>query len=1033
MSIPDWKSLDVLQRNREKSRSYFIPYPNESSALSYERGNSDRFKLLNGKWKFNYAENPETAPADFYKEDYDTSNWDLIEVPHHWQLQGYDKPHYTNVNYPFPVDPPHVPTENPTGSYQRDFYIPEDWQEEEIYLGFEGVDNCFHLWVNGVEVGFSKGSRVPAEFNITKLIHPGENRLAVRVYKWSDSTYIEDQDMWWLSGIFRDVYLIARPNVHIRDIFIRTDLDENYENALLKMDVEVSGEIAGDQKVEYQLLDHLKKPVEEIAGREALSTDGLLTIEAPVTNPKKWSAESPYLYHVLLKLTDEKGNISEVIAQKVGFRSVELKGGLVLINGEAIKFKGVNRHDNHPDFGRAVPYENMVEDIKLIKQGNFNAVRSAHYPNESRFYDICDEIGLYVIDEADLETHGFETIGDINRLSNDPEWQAAYVDRMERMVDRDKNHPSIVIWSLGNESGNGINQEAMANWAMERDPTRLIHHEGESREHFRAGEHDKDSVFSHVNATMYTDIPILDKIGEYTHLTRPHILSEYAHAMGNGPGSLKEYWETFYKHKRLQGGFVWEWADHGLRQFTENGEAYFAYGGDFGDQPNDYNFVIDGLVSPDRTPSPGYYEHKKAVEPVKVEAADLKAGKITVTNRYDFIPLDHLTLAWNIEANGQIIQSGKYSLDGIKEGTSEELTIPYELPERLEPNTDYWLNIAFLLAEDTNWAKAGFEVAWAQFELPQKRSEQIFHSKVHPISVKEDSSLTIEGVNFEIAFNKVTGQMEAWKYEGEDLIKGGPKLEFWRAMTNNDHRSAGMWKQHGVHWLQHRIDKVEWQLAEDKKSVTVEVQGRIAPPMIAWGIEVKQSYKISGNGEVSVSVNGKPTDNAPETLPRIGLGLTLPEKLDQVTWYGRGTGESYADTKIANRFGVYRKTVDELFTNYIFPQENGNRTDTKWAAITNKRGAGIFVSGSENFDFSAHHYTVENLDEAQHTYELEKKEEVYLHLDYKQHGIGSASCGPDVQEEYKLKTEDFTFDFHLVPFSDGPVSAVELGKRSLGE
>lgn len=1039
MNLEDLQSIDILQRNRVKSRSYFIPFSDIDKALTYERGNSERFQLLNGVWKFNYADNPYEAPANFYEKDYDVRDWDDVEVPHHWQLQGYDKPHYTNVNYPFPVDPPHVPTENPTGSYQREFYVPTDWTEEQVYIRFEGVDNCFHLWINGEEVGFSKGSRIPAEFNISKYLQSGKNTLAVRVYKWSDSTYIEDQDMWWLSGIFRDVYLISRPNIHVRDTFIHTDLDEKYENATLKIDVELEDILgkSGDKlKIAYRLLDAQKNEVSNATGSVDLNGREHITIEIPMINPEKWTAENPYLYHLLILLMDEDEKIIEAIPHKVGFRSVELKDGVILINGVAIKFKGVNRHDTHPDFGRAVPLEHMAKDIKLMKQGNINAVRSAHYPNEPRFYDLCDEYGLYVVNEADVETHGFETIGNVDQLSDDPAWEDAYVDRMERMVERDKNHPSIVMWSLGNESGSGVNHEAMANWAREKDPSRLIHHEGENRKHFRAGELEKEPIISDINATMYGSIELLEKLGEMKSLTKPHILSEYAHAMGNGPGSLKEYWETFYKYRRLQGGFVWEWADHGIRQHTADGKEHFAYGGDFGDKPNDYNFVIDGLVMPDRTPSPGYFEHKKAVEPVKVSAIDLETGKINIENRYDFISLDHLTVSWSLEADGEVMQTGTIPLEEMGAGLTREVTIPYTLPERLVENTDYWLNIQFRLATETNWTEIGHEIAWAQFELPQKAklSDDPGTKAVNPLAVETDATfIRVQGANFDISFNKITGQIGSWKYNGLSLLHTGPKLEFWRAMIDNDHRSANEWKRHGVHWLQHRTDQVDWQLSEDQSVVIVKVIQKIAPPMIAWGINVEITYTICGSGKVGVDINGKPTDNAPRTLPRLGLGMALPKNLDRVSWYGKGPGESYADSDMANRVGIYNKTVDQLYTEYVYPQENGNRSDVRWTAFTNLRGMGLFVSGSPEFNFSAHHYSVEDFDKAQHIYELEKKEEIFVHLDHKQHGLGSASCGPDVLSEYELKTEDFHFNLQLTPFSNDEISPVELGKRGKWE
>lgn len=1024
MTFKDLQNSNVLQKNRTESRSYFIPFSSEENALTYERGRSDRFKLLNGMWKFHFAENPYEAPADFHKESFDISGWDNVQVPHHWQMQGYDRPHYTNVNYPFPVDPPNVLTDNPTGSYRREFHVPETWTGEQIFVRFEGVDNSFHLWVNGEAVGYNEGSRIPAEFNITDHIRSGTNTLAVRVYKWSKSSYIEDQDMWWLSGIFRDVYLLTRPNVHIRDTFIRTVLDQDYHDAELEMDVDLTNKTdqsADGLQIKYRLLDGQMNDV--ISGSKkdiSVNDQSKLTISVPVENPRKWSAEDPYLHHVVICLKDGQGRVIETLAHKVGFRSVELKNGLVLVNGVAVMFKGVNRHDNHPELGRAVTLEDMRKDIILMKQGNVNAVRTAHYPNDPQFYDLCDEYGLYVIDEADLETHGFEVIGNIHQLSDDSEWEAAYVDRMERMVERDKNHPSIVMWSLGNESGYGVNHNAMYDWTHQRDVTRLVHYEGECRViPYSEDNSTKEPRSSDIFSSMYTNIANLEKIGDRSDYTKPHIICEYAHAMGNGPGAFKEYWETFYEYDRLQGGFVWEWADHGIRKQTADGAKYFGYGGDFGDEPNDYNFVLDGLVMPDRTPSPGYFEHKKVIEPVKVHEFDLKAGRISIENRHDFISLDHLKLAWNVEVDGVIIQNGTLPLEDIGPGSSRELTIPYQLPEKLVPGADYWLNVQFTLAADANWANTGHEVAWAQFELPQKSKVDCVKSNdmaLAGLEMKEsDRRIYVGGADFELVFDTITGQMESWYHEGLSMIDTGPKLQFWRAMTDNDHRSARIWKQHGVHWLVERTDSVSWDVSDDRTKATVQVVKRVAPPILAWGIDVELTYSIYGDGDVYVDVAGVPSGDAPETLPRIGLEMTIPKTIDHVKWYGRGPGESYIDTKEANRFGVYDKRVDELMTNYVYPQENGNRTDVGWASFTNMHGMGLLTSGTNNF--SAHRYSVEDFDRAQHTHELTEKDEVHVHLDYQQHGIGSASCGPDVLPKYELRTDNFNFSIRLKPFS----------------
>ncbi|KGM45967.1 beta-galactosidase subunit alpha [Neobacillus niacini] len=1048
----DWENITVLQKGRLPERAYFLSFSDESSALTYDRGNSQGFKLLNGKWKFHYAENPALAPENFYQDYFDVSDWDELVVPSHWQLNGYGKPHYTNVVYPFSVNPPYVPTENPTGSYRRNFYIPALWLQEKIILHFEGVDSAFHVWVNGQEVGYSQGSRIPAEFDITPYIHEGENTLAVRVYQWSDGTYLEDQDMWWLSGIFRDVYLVAKPRVHIQDFFVTTNLDEQYQHATLSINTVIengTSQVVENYQLEYRLLNQDGAFVTGNSQEVHLPSNQLISvnIDIPVENPEKWSAEHPYLYHLLIALKDAAGNRIEVIPNKTGFRSIELKDGVLLINGEAIKFKGVNRHDSHPDLGRAVPLEAMEKDVILMKQHNINAVRTAHYPNDPRFYDLCDVYGLYVIDEADLETHGFEHSGnallgnnpdwvkansDRGKLSDDPEWEEAYIDRAKRMVARDKNHPSVIMWSLGNESGFGCNHEAMGKWIKENDPTRLVHYEGEVRSIMMQDDDNpkRDPAVSDVHTTMYTSIEIMEQLGQRTDLNKPHILCEYIHAMGNGPGGIKEYWDLFYQYKRLQGGFVWEWCDHGIRQFTEEGEEYYAYGGDFGDKPNDYNFVVDGLVMPDRTPSPGLIEFKKVIEPVHVEAVDLKTGNVQIRNRYDFISLAHLNLSWSIEADGKIIDQGVRPAPDVAPGETMTLTIPYKLPELIQPDTDYWLNLQFTLGADTLWAKTGHEIAWAQFELPVTSSveREVADSLHQNLDCQEwNNKLLVQGEEFQVEFDLVYGKLNSWSYRGVNLLEEGPKLQLWRALIDNDHRSAADWKRYGLHWLQHRVNSVEWQqTAGDKVVITSSV--RIAPPILAWGINVTYTYTIHSNGELSIDVKGSPEGKGPETYPRLGLQMKLPVALDAVSWYGRGPGEAYSDSREANRVGVYAKKVEELYTPYIFPQENGNRHEVRWVSLTNAGGIGFVAAGEPMLDFSAHYYTTENMDQAQHTYDLIKQDFITLNLDHQQHGLGSASCGPDVTEPYRLKHQEFQFAVQFMPFSIDENSQVEISK-----
>ncbi|MDR4889961.1 glycoside hydrolase family 2 TIM barrel-domain containing protein [Fredinandcohnia sp. QZ13] len=1045
--LKDYENQNVLQKNRINDRSYFMSYQNLEDALSFERGRAPGFILLNGMWKFHYAETPEHAPETFYKNDFDASNWDDLQVPSSWQLHGYGKPHYTNVQYPFPVDPPYVPTENPTGSYRRDFYVTDEMLKGLVFLRFEGVDSAFHVWINGQFVGYSQGSRLPSEFDVTSFVQEGMNTIAVRVYQWSDGSYIEDQDMWWLSGIFRDVYLLAKPKVYTHDFFVKTNLDSEFKDAELQIETVIHSQSASSKEYELdiQFFDADYREIKEAQREVKVQLGGAVKVKLDtsilVTNPHKWTAETPYLYYLVMTLKDDQGNIIEVIPSKVGFRQVELKNGLIQVNGVPVLFKGVNRHDHHPDLGRAVPLDWMIKDIKLMKQHNINAVRTAHYPNDPRFYDLCDEYGLYVIDETDIECHGFDRIGKPHQLSQDPEWKDAYVDRMKRMVERDKNHPSIIIWSLGNESGFGQNHIEMAEWVKQKDPTRLVHYEGETR--FIMTQENNNPTRLHEAAdmfsTMYTPHAIMEQLGKRTDLAQPHILCEFAHAMGNGPGGFKEYFDLFYKYERLQGGFVWEWLDHGIRQFTEDGEEYFAYGGDFGETPHDGTFVIDGLVMPDRTPSPALLEYKKVIEPVRVDAVDLAKGTVRIHNLYNFSTLNHLTLSWSLVSDGKVLASGMVEMPTIHPGESDVVSIPFALPEMKKANTDYWLNLQFNQSMDTKWAKAGHEVAWAQFELPVKEVAEVKEHRAYcSLNVNEsEHKLEVCGESFQYTFNKIYGVLESWKHQGVELLEHGPKINIWRAPTDNDKlgleefsvkKEEAEWREFGLDHMQTRVIDVAHEVTQTKDQVKIYVKSRMAPPVFAWGFETTMTYTITKNGALTIEVDGKKRGKSSSTLPKIGLQMKLNPELNQVDWYGRGPGEAYSDSKLANRFGIWANTIEELHTPYVVPQENGNRHEVRWASLTDLSGVGLLVVGQPSFDFSVSYYSTETLENADHTYDLMKDDFITFNVDYKHQGLGSASCGPGVLEHYQLKNEDFHFTVSFRAYSKREHSPIQLSK-----
>ncbi|WP_082926791.1 glycoside hydrolase family 2 TIM barrel-domain containing protein [Paenibacillus tuaregi] len=1060
----DWDDLKVLQRGRAKSRAYFIPHADRSVALSCDRGSSPWFKSLNGMWKFHYAKGPKWAPEGFFQRDYDTSGWDDIQVPGFWQLQGegkYGHPHYTDLYYPFPVDPPHVPDDNPTGSYVREFHIPEAWKGRNIVIKFDGVDSAFHIWVNGMPAGYSQGSRLTSEFDLTSYVKPGVNTLAVRVYQWSDGSYLEDQDMWWMSGIFRDVYLISEPaKLRVADYRVVTELDKAYREGTLKVQASLLGEAGAEGRIKLELFNPSGQSV--AAADAAASADEAVNLEMRAGQPKLWSAESPTLYHLLITLVDEHGDTLEMIAQRVGFRRIEVRGGQFLVNGKAIQLKGVNRHDHHPNTGRTVTVSTMLQDIKMMKQHNINAVRTAHYPNDPRFYDLCDEYGLYVMEETDLETHGFELLGNISRLSDDTAWEEAYVERLERMVERDKNHPSIIFWSLGNESGFGCNFRAMSKWCKEADPTRLVHYE-----------EDREAEVCDVVSTMYSSVEKMEGFGQLTDHPKPHILCEFAHAMGNGPGGLRPYFDTFDKYARLQGGFVWEWIDHGLSWKTPEGKQDYAYGGDYGDVPNNSNFVIDGLVQPDRTPSPGLLEYKKIIEPVRVDYRD--AGTIGVMNRYDFVTLDHLHASWNVSLDGRIVQSGNMKLPEIGPGERAELQIPFDLAEAplygKYTEGEWWLNIRFTLKEDLAWAEQGHEVAWAQFpvksvpglaqiqkqaeghgvdyqdgqgrednqkqirkeaeeqaqqpDLEQVQELDMAASNAVGVSLRPNlqcreanANLILFSNDFRMVFDKRSGRISSLRLGGKELLTAGPKLNFWRAPIDNDMYVLPEWRKAHLDRLTERVDAVECTRL-DAGTVRITVSSRIAPPVFDWGFRCIVKYTVTGSGVVTIDVQGTPEGKPPEMLPKIGLQLEVPGDLGHVKWYGRGPGENYSDSKEACPVGVYSSSVDGLFTNYIYPQENGNRTDVRWISIRDSAGLGLIAAGMPTLEFSARRFTDKDLEEAKHASELTARDFITLNLDYRQNGLGSNSCGPAQMPDHKLTADAFGFRILLAPyFSD---------------
>lgn len=913
---------------------------------------------LNGTWRFLLSPSVPAAPEHIEDEDFDDSTWHDLPVPSNWQLHGHGKPAYTNVVYPFPVKPPEVPSDNPTGDYRLRFELSAEWIDEPAVLRFDGIDSCARIWLNGHELGVTKGSRLPSEFDVRAFLRIGGNLLTVRVHQWSSGSYLEDQDMWWLSGIFRDVTLLARPSGGIGDYWIRADYDH------------VSGQ--GTLCVETTAGARLSLPE---LGIDNEPVDQPIVIDAV----EPWSAETPRLYDGTLSTETER------VPVRIGFRTVTIEDGQLKVNGQRLLFRGVNRHEHHPRFGRAIPRETALADVKLMKQHNVNAVRTSHYPPDPYFLELCDEYGLWVIDECDLETHGFGELGWENNPSDDPRWTESYLDRMRRTVERDKNRPCVILWSLGNESHTGRNLARMADWVRERDDSRPIHYEG-----------DYDCEYVDVYSRMYADHAEVDSIGRKEddnprRREMPFLLCEYAHAMGNGPGGLLEYRELFERYPRCQGGFIWEWIDHGITQRDKQGREFFAYGGDFGESIHDGSFIIDGLVFPDRTPSPGLTEFAKVIEPVRISGV---ANGIRIENHYDFQSLDHLIFTWVLEEEGIPVTGGILDVPEVHAGHNIEVRLPKTVPTEGET----WLTIRAELRSDTAWATAGHVIAWGQL-LAQPAKER----PTPPVS--QVSSGFALGIG---KFDPYTGKLTAL---GNHAVTG-PSLDLWRAPTENDRGGSEpeerAWRKAGLHRLQHRVSSV------DADGGRLVVRTRVAPPAHDFGMLADYHWTSDGTS-LTLQVDLEPDGEWPCTLPRLGLRMAIPGTFDHVEWFGSGPGEAYADSRQAARIGRFAKRVDELQTPYVFPQENGNRADVRWTRLTAEAGDSLRIDGSPTFDLTTRRWTSEELDAATHTVDLVPGELIHLNLDLAQNGLGTASCGPGVLPRYLLHPQktSFTLTFTL--------------------
>ncbi len=1230
---PSWDNLKVIGKNKESAHCTIVPRAEVSlPSLEATRDITDFYRSLNGDWRFNWVEKPADRPGDFFKPSFDVSGWGTIPVPSNWQLHGYGIPIYSNIRYPFKKDPPHMQHHyNPVGSYRRTFTVPRKWSGKQIFLHFAGVKSACYVWVNGREVGYSQGSMTPAEFNITGFLKPGENLLAVEVYRWSDGSYLECQDMWRLSGIYRDVYLFARNPVHLRDYFVTSGFDASFTDAELSVACDLrndSEKKAGSYTVDAALFDPAGKRVFEktlpsVGGIEA-GDDASVSMKIKVKAPKKWSAEAPHLYTMVFELKNSAGTMVEKTCCRYGFKQSEIKDGQLLVNGVPILVKGVNRHEHDPVHGRAVPVSRMVQDILLMKQHNINTVRTSHYANNPKWLELCDYYGLYLIDEANIESHGVGYHPDYT-LGNKPEWKEAHLDRIRSIVERDKNHPSVIIWSMGNEAGDGVNFQAASDWIHRRDPSRPVHYERALRR-----------PHTDIYCPMYASIGHLKRYGSQKQ-DRPLILCEYAHAMGNSVGNLQDYWDVIEEYRHLQGGCIWDWVDQGLLKtelkkatvkdksktaaegvvfaeivkgisgkairngyvafgdlkalditgkevtveawvkprpssghgpiagkgdyqymlkttgdgqlefFIHDGgtwitvrcprpsnwtgtwhhiagtydgktlklyldgklqaehahtgvmhhtadpvnigrnsshkdrlfsgaidkvriynralsaealnrykaappasavlwidfledeiitstekTAFWAYGGDYGDTPNDGNFCCNGVVMPDRTPNPSLYEVKKVYQYIKVKPVALRENVFKVRNKYDFISIDFADIAWELAEDGTVLQKGVMKPLDLAPRKETGIIIPFKKP-KLKPGRDYQLKISFQLADDMIWAKRGHVVAWDQFKLfdsPDRVDADL--TKAPAVALSEtDAAFVVKGNHFEIAVGKASGALESFVVQGKQLIAAPLVPNFWRAPIDNDEgngmpRRLGVWRTAAA---ERKIVSVEAAKVTNSK---VEITVKCTLP--AGNSSYATRMTVYGTGDVIVQNSFTPGAGKLPDLPRFGMQCEIPGRLDRMRWYGRGPHESYWDRKTGAAFGAYESAVEDQIHVYVRPQENGNKTDVSWCAFTDANGFGLLAVGLPLLSVSAWPFTMEDLEKADHINELPRRGTITVNLDFKQMGVGGDnSWGARTHPEYTLPARAYRYSFRLRPLSGGEASLSEVSRMAFRE
>jgi beta-galactosidase len=1033
-----WELPELTHINRLPGRSPLIPYATAAQAHNNDASRSPWVMSLDGDWRFKMFDRPEAVPPDVVEPDTAAAAWDTLPVPSNWTQHGYSSPIYTNIAMPFDNDPPRVPADNPTGVYQRTFALPEAWDARRVILHVGGAESVLSVYLNGTHVGMSKDSRLPSEFDLTPHLRDGQNTLTLVVIRWSDASYIEDQDQWWLGGVFRSVMLYSQADAAIADVHARPTLHD--DNATGRLELDITLGFVEPPSTDHRVVASLFGPGgKEVRGLGLVGTvtpdfaahRNRVELSVELENVHPWSAEQPMLYTVVVALhaCDAKGKPKkrsiEQVSCRVGFRRIEVKDRQLLINGQPVMIRGVNRHEHDENTGKVLGRESMVRDIRLMKQHNFNAVRNAHYPNDPHWYELCDEYGLYVVDEANVEAHD-----NYHTLCRDPRWAAAFLDRAQNMVRRTKNHACVVLWSLGNESGYGENHDAMARWVRAFDPTRPLLYEGAVRTGWRQGPNADYPVGQSATDIVCPMYPAVQEMIDWAVRAdddRPYIPCEYQHAMGNSNGCLKEYWGAFEKYDGLQGGFIWEWVDHGLKQTTDEGESYWAYGGDFGETIHDAEFVTDGLVWPDRTPHPALGECAKMMQPLAFAWSGRRRGRLKVTNKQYFIGMDWLEGVWWIEVDGRRVDEGGFDFGDIGPQASQRVSLDFD-PESW-PGGEAWLTVQARAAAATPWCEAGHIVAWEQFALSRKAppatpapEQADTAGRLEVIEDRDRLTLRVEPRRLELSFGNQSGLLESLSVDGQPLITEGPRLNVWRGPTSNDGvkgkpeqwsaewKPLGRWCNAGLHRLE--LSEVTSPHLTRHRDGTAGVElGH------TWTCEGnrhthtlvhRQRYAVSPAGVIQVQ-NRFDLDRRLPDLPRVGVMLTLAEGLDQLRWLGGGPGESYPDRKAAAVFGLHASTVARQYVPYIVPQEHGLKTDTRWLTLSTP-GRGLqaslrFTAASTDKPllFSASHFTPHDLTDATHTHELQPRSTVTLCLDAEHRGLGTASCGPDTLDLYKIQ------------------------------